>query len=111
MIDEFLKEFVEKVYIPGYKNWDILLSCGNTDALYKIFNMLFDPGDYVLVEDFTYPSALESMHPLRVNTIGVKMDREGMLDTDLEDILSNWDKSWRTRGKRPKAMYTVTYSR
>jgi len=42
-------KFVEKVFIPAYKNYDILLSCGNTDALYKIFNMLIDPGDFVIV--------------------------------------------------------------
>ena len=102
-------KFVEKVFIPAYKNYDILLSCGNTDALYKIFNMLIDPGDFVIVEEFTYPSALEAMHPLQVQTVPIKMDREGMLDTDLEDILSNWDLSCRNRGKRPKMMYTVTY--
>lgn len=73
--------------------------------------MLLDPGDFVLVEEFTYPSALEAMHPLQVQTIGVKMDREGMLDTALEDILSGWDNSWHARGKRPKVMYTVTYLR
>lgn len=71
--------------------------------------MLLDPGDFVIVEEFTYPSALECMHPLQVQTVPIKMDREGMLDTDLEDTLSNWDLSWRNRGKRPKMMYTVTY--
>jgi aromatic amino acid aminotransferase I / 2-aminoadipate transaminase len=105
-LNEFLLKFVEKVYIPAYKDYDILLSCGNTDALYKIFNMLLDPEDSVLVEEFTYPSALEALHPLQVNTVAVKMDREGMLDTDLEDILSKWDKK---RGRRPRVMYTVTY--
>ena len=68
--------------------------------------MLLDPGDYVLVEDFTYPSALEALHPLQVKTVGVKMDREGMMHGDLEFILACWDRSW---GKRPKVMYTVTY--
>ena len=106
MVDEFLLEFVEKVYTPGFKDYDILLSCGNTDAMYKIFHLLLDPDDSILVEEFTYPSALECIYPLRVNTIGVKMDREGMLDTDLEDILSNWEI--RNRGRRPKVMYTVT---
>lgn len=96
------------MYIPAYRDYDILLSCGNTDALYKIFNMLLDAGDFVLVEEFTYPSALESMHPLQVEMVPVKMDREGMLDTDLEDILTNWDLS-RRGGRRPKMMYTVTY--
>src|SRR5437762_12266773 len=72
--------------------------------------MLLDPGDFVLVEEFTYPSALEAMHPLQVKTVAVKMDREGMLDTDLEDILSSWDSNWYRRGRRPKVMYTVTYA-
>lgn len=106
-LNEFLLKFVEKVYIPAYKDYDVLLSCGNTDALYKIFNMLLDPEDFVLVEEFTYPSALEAMHPLQVTTVAVKMDREGMLDSDLEEILSKWDKK---RGRRPRVMYTVTYN-
>ena len=73
--------------------------------------MVLDPEDSVIVEEFTYPSALESMHPLQVNTVGIKMDREGMLDTDLEDVLSHWEFSSRGRGKRPHVMYTVTYRR
>ena len=105
IVDEFILEFVEKVYTPGFGDYNILLSCGNTDALYKIFNMLLDPGDYVLVEEFTYPSALETMRPLQVETVGVKMDREGMLDTDFEKMLNNW-----TLPRRPKVLYTVTYS-
>jgi len=68
-----------------------------------------DPEDSVIVEEFTYPSALAAMHPLQVNTVGIKMDREGMLDTDLEEVLSNWELSPRGRGKRPRVMYTVTY--
>jgi aromatic amino acid aminotransferase I / 2-aminoadipate transaminase len=106
-IDEFLLAFVENVYTPGYKDYDILLSCGNTDALYKIFNMLLNPGDGVLVEGYTYPSALEAMHPLQVNVVPVKMDLEGMLDTDLELILSTWNPR---NGRRPRVMYTVPYS-
>ena len=98
------------MYTPGFKDYDILLSCGNTDALYKIFNMLLDPGDFILVEEFTYPSALEVMYPLQAHTVPVKMDRQGMLDTDLEDILSTWDSKWRGRSRRPKIMYTVTYT-
>jgi aromatic amino acid aminotransferase I / 2-aminoadipate transaminase len=95
------------VYVPGFKDYDILLTCGNTDALYKMFNMLLDPGDAALFEEYTYPSALEAMHPLQVRPIAVKMDRQGMLDSDLEDILSNWDSN--VRGSPPKVMYTVTY--
>jgi aromatic amino acid aminotransferase I / 2-aminoadipate transaminase len=72
--------------------------------------MLLDPGDFILVEEFTYPSALEAMHPLQVHTVPVKMDHQGMLDTDLEDILSTWDLRWRGRSRRPKTMYTVTYT-
>lgn len=68
--------------------------------------MLLDPEDSVLVEEFTYPSALEAMHPLQVKTVAVKMDREGMLDTNLEEILRKWDKK---QGRRPRVMYTVTY--
>jgi aromatic amino acid aminotransferase I / 2-aminoadipate transaminase len=68
-----------------------------------------DPEDSVIVEEFTFPTALRSMHPLQVNTVGIKMDREGMLDTDLEQVLSNWELSHYRRGKRPHVMYTVPY--
>jgi aromatic amino acid aminotransferase I / 2-aminoadipate transaminase len=85
-----------------------LLSCGNTDALYKIFNMVLDPGDFVLVEEFTYPSALASLRPLRVNTIGVKLDSEGILESDLLHILTNW-RTTHPNTKYPKLIYTVPY--
>jgi DNA-binding transcriptional MocR family regulator len=45
---------------------------------------------------------------LQVQTIAVKMDREGVLTSHLEEILSGWDLNWRGRGRRPKVMYTVT---
>lgn len=96
------------MYIPAYKDYNILLSCGNTDALYKIFNMLLDPGDLILVEEYTYPSALETLYSLQAKTVAVKVDKQGMLDTDLEEILSTWDLSWRSQSRRPRVMYTVT---
>jgi aromatic amino acid aminotransferase I / 2-aminoadipate transaminase len=67
--------------------------------------MLLNPGDSVIFEEYTYPSALETMHPLRIMPVPIKMDEEGMLDTELRDILDNWNTE--KQGRKPRVMYTV----
>jgi aromatic amino acid aminotransferase I / 2-aminoadipate transaminase len=57
-LQEFIKEFTKKVYQPGYNNWTTLISCGNTDGWSKIAITLCNPGEGILVSEWTYPSAL-----------------------------------------------------
>lgn len=102
----FLREYVQKVYNPGYADWDVLLNCGATDAWGKIVFMLMERGDAVLVEEWTYPGAENSFLPLETEMVPIKMDGEGVLPEHFEEVLSTWDEEKRGR-RRPRVFYTI----
>jgi aromatic amino acid aminotransferase I len=102
----FLREYVEKVYKPAYADWDVLLTCGATDAWGKIVNLLMEKGDAVLVEEWTYPAALNTFLPLETELVPIKMDGEGVIPEHLDEILGNWDEEKRGR-RRPRVFYTI----
>lgn len=68
--------------------------------------MFTSRGDYILSEEYTFATAIETARPMGVKVIGVKMDAEGLLPASLDDILSNWDKQARG-AKKPFLLYTV----
>ncbi|KAF9960823.1 Aromatic/aminoadipate aminotransferase 1 [Mortierella alpina] len=86
----FCKEHVNQMHRPQYQDWEVVLSAGNTDAFAKAISMLCNRGDKILVEEWTYPAALETMEPLGVGYVPVKMDGEGMSAVALKDLLDNW---------------------
>ena len=91
-LQAFVREFVAKVYDPGYSDWTCLADTGNTDGLSRAFLTLLNPGDLFLTEEWTYPSALESAHPIGCKPFPVGMDGEGMRADDLRRILAQWDE-------------------
>ncbi|PWW72325.1 PLP-dependent transferase [Tuber magnatum] len=109
---EFVKDFSINHLHGGripYEDPEILLTCGNTDGLGKVMQMIAERGDNMLVEEYTYPNAIQTADPYGVSTAPVKVDAEGMLAEGkggLRDVLENWDH--RKFGRRPRFMYTVT---
>ncbi|THH28413.1 hypothetical protein EUX98_g5776 [Antrodiella citrinella] len=105
-LQAFIKEFSTKVYSPAYSNWTNLIHTGNTDGLTRAFLTLLNPGDVLLTEEWTYPSALASAQPIGCKAVPVAMDGQGMKSDALEKILSEWDEQGRG-AKRPRVMYTI----
>lgn len=103
--------------VPYAKGPEIILTCGSTDGFSKTIEALSnvwgenDPiGDReaIVVEEFCYMNAIQTVRPRGLNVIPISIDDEGMKASGrggLEDVLQNWDAS---RGKRPHLMYTVT---
>lgn len=105
-LQKFIKEFSAKVYQPAYENWTILLHGGNTDAWTRAILTLCNPGDFFLVEEWTYPSALASAAPYNIRPIPVAMDSEGLSADSLRKVLAEWDEEARG-ARRPHVIYTV----
>ncbi|KAM0789987.1 hypothetical protein ACM66B_005319 [Microbotryomycetes sp. NB124-2] len=103
----FLREFTEKVYRPGYANWDIILNAGSTDAWGKIIELLLEPGDGILCEGYTYPSALATAWPHVFKPVPLPMDGAGMTAEGLEHVLANWNEDEHDGMKRPRLLYTI----
>ncbi|KAF9651722.1 PLP-dependent transferase [Thelephora ganbajun] len=103
---EITKAFTERVYQPAYEDWEILLHTGNTDGWSRIVTTFANPGDWILAEEWTYPSALASAHPWGIKAAPVAIDGEGLCAVDLRRVLSEWNEVERG-GKRPHVLYTI----
>ena len=69
----------------------MLLSSGSTDAWAKAVQLLCEPGEHILVEQFMYSSAQSFYIPMGCKGVPIDMDGEGMIPSALEDVLENWD--------------------
>lgn len=103
----FVTEHTEMVHDPPYQDWECTMTVGATSALDIALRMLTTRGDYVLTEEYSFSSAVESGRPLGVNWVGIAMDKEGLLPSSLDSILTNWDPSSHDGGKKPWLLYTV----
>lgn len=102
----FCTEHTEICHNPPYSDWECALTGGSTSALEMSFRMFCSPGDYILTEEYTFSTAVETAMPIGINIAGVKMDAHGLLATDLDHMLSTWDAKGRG-GPKPFLLYTV----
>lgn len=102
----FCTEHTEICHNPPYSDWECALTGGSTSALEMSFRMFCNPGHYLLTEEYTFSTAVETAMPLGINIAGIKMDAHGLLATDLDHVLSNWDATARG-GPKPFLLYTV----
>lgn len=102
----FVTEHTEIVHKPPYADWWCILTAGNVSALEMCLRMLCTRGDYILTEEYAFATTLEAAAPLGLRTVGIRMDKEGMLADDLDHVLTGWDKLERGRSK-PFVLYTV----
>ena len=102
----FLKAHTQMVHNPPYEDWSTTLTCGNTYSFYTCLRMLVEKGDYLIMEDYTYSSAISTCGPMGIKIVGIDMDDQGMLATDLDAVLSNWDVSVRG-ARKPRVIYLV----
>lgn len=100
----FFTEHVELIHNPPYEDWDCCLSCGNTSALDIAFRILCNPGDTVLVEQYTYSGAMASAKAQSLEVLGIEMDSLGLVPEYLDQKLQNWDHA---RGKKPFVLYMI----
>jgi len=94
------------VHNPPYKDWGCVFTPGSSYPLEQVYRMFGNRGDFVLYEEFTFASAVETAAPLGLKPCGVKVDEEGLMPSDLDDILTNWDEAARG-ARKPILLYTV----
>ncbi|KAK7451732.1 hypothetical protein VKT23_012412 [Stygiomarasmius scandens] len=105
-LSAFLYDFVKRVLQPAYSDYEILLHFGNTDAWNKVVNLLCEPGDYILVEEYTYPSAQAVWAPMGCRGVPISMDKDGILPEALGRVLGEWEQV-HPGTKRPHLLYIV----
>lgn len=102
----FITEHTEIVHNPPYSDWEICMTAGSTSALEIALRMFTEHGHYVITEEYTFSSAIETVAPLGCRMLGIKMDADGMLPDDLDHVLSTWEETAR-RAPKPFLVYTV----
>ena len=65
----------------------------------RVATTFANPGDWILAEEWTYPSALASARPWGIKFAPVAVDGEGLSVVDLRRVLAEWDEAERG-GKR-----------
>lgn len=102
----WLTEHTEIVHNPPYQDWYCNMTIGSTSALDVALRMFVERGDFVLTEDYTFATAVETAAPMGVGMVGIGMDGEGLVPEKLDGILSNWDEAARG-ARKPFLLYTV----
>ncbi|KAH6657578.1 aromatic aminotransferase Aro8 [Truncatella angustata] len=100
-------EFTQQIHRPAYKDYDVLLHPGNTNAWCKVVGLLCEKGDYILCESYTYPSAQALWIPNENFAAPIAMDGEGIMNKSLEETLESWD-STHPGVNRPHVLYLVS---
>lgn len=97
----FLKEHTELIHKLPYDDWGCVATIGNTQAWDAVLRTFCNKGDTILVEEFTFPSALETAHALGVNQFPVPIDQTGIIPEKLEALMDTWV------GPKPKLLYVI----
>ncbi|KAH6911527.1 TdiD protein [Coprinopsis sp. MPI-PUGE-AT-0042] len=89
------------------EGWRVSLGPGSQDLLYKCLNAFLDPGDTLITEGPTYTGMIPIAEALGCQYATVEVDEDGIIASQFEKILENWDHS----GPKPfpKLLYTIPY--
>ena len=82
---------------------DVLITSGSGHAIDLINQVLLEPGDTVILEEFTYGGYLTKLKRLGVNIVGAPLDEDGIRIEALGGILADLKK----RGVTPKYICTT----
>ena len=82
---------------------DVFISDGAGGAISIILDSFINPGDAILVEEFTYMGSLRMMLERGAEPIHIACDEDGMLPDALEDALN----SLANAGRRPKFVWMI----
>lgn len=108
-LKKFTRELIERLHKPARDDWSTCFVNGAGDGLNKIFSLFVDPGDTVLVEEFTFKPTVWSIEDLGGKTFPVELDieKDGIDVDKLEYLLDNWAAQAPGRNK-PKVLYTIS---
>ena len=82
---------------------DVFISDGAGGAIAILLESFINPGDPVLVEEFTYMGSLRMMLERGAEPVHVPSDADGMLPDALEDVLASLERA----GRRAKFVWTI----
>ncbi|AJU21236.1 Aro9p [Saccharomyces cerevisiae YJM1443] len=114
----FVKDFVSRINRPAFSdetesNWDVILSGGSNDSMFKVFETICDESTTVMIEEFTFTPAMSNVEATGAKVIPIKMnltfDRESQgIDVEyLTQLLDNWSTGPYKDLNKPRVLYTI----
>lgn len=96
-------------YPSSQGQMDICVTTGSQEGLGKVFEMIVNRGDNILLNEPAYSGTLQALLPLGCNIINVASDRYGIIPDSLKEVLSRWkpEDSKNPQKNTPKCLYTV----
>lgn len=96
-------------YPPSQGQMDICVTAGSQEGLSKVFEMIINRGDNILLNEPAYSGTLQALLPLGCNIINVASDGYGIIPDSLKEVLSRWkpEDSKNPQKNTPKCLYTV----
>ena len=82
---------------------DVVITSGSGEAIAMIIQVLTDPGDVALTEEFLYLGTLRQLRRYSADMVGVKCDGQGLIPDELEATIIRLE----AKGKRIKYLYTI----
>jgi 2-aminoadipate transaminase len=82
---------------------DVLITSGSGQGIDLVNQLLLEPGDTVILEEFTYGGALTKLKRLGVNIVGAPLDEDGLKIDALARIIEDLGR----KGVVPKYVYTI----
>lgn len=95
---EAQQKYLQEFRNLSSKQEELLIVNGGTQGIDLACQAILDPGDTVLVEQPTFLIIYSILEKLKVNCVGVKMDREGIDPNDFEEKASRY---------HPKMLYCI----
>lgn len=84
---KYLVEFMKRYQVTDIDYKNILITSGAQQGLSYLAKGLITTGSVVIVENPSYPGALDTFHAYGARTVGVDMDDDGMRMDHLEQLL------------------------
>ena len=101
-----LREFVKtKAKIRGIdcSTDDILITAGSGQGIDLINAVMLEPGDTVILEEFSYGGAINKLKREGQKIVGAPLDEDGLKIDALDNILADL----KAKGVTPKYVYTI----
>lgn len=96
-------------YPSSQGQMEVCVTAGSQDGLCKVFEMVINRGDNILLNEPVYSGTLQALLPLGCNIINVPSDGYGIIPDSLKEVLSRWKPkdSKDPQKNTPKLLYTV----
>lgn len=85
-------------------SFDAIVTTGSQDGLSKVFEMLLNPGDAILVDNPCYSGTLAAIRPLGCNLLPIETDAYGIVPNSLATEMGKYS---RDDSNIPKVLYTI----